>query len=113
MHQKRIKEKAEEFGLVTTTYNCEVKVFENSEGNFTSRAVKSLRAVEDIKDRAVKRNPSIRRKQANVGYETPAPQKNEEVLKSLLKRIRESPDEAGSLAVLKHFRLDTGQTETD
>ena len=113
VHQKQIKEKAEEFGLVTTTLNCEVKVFENSQGKFTSRAVKTLRAVEDIKDIAVKRNNSTKRKQFNMGYETPAPQTQEDVLKSLLKRIRESPDDADSLAVLKHFRFDSGQLVAD
>ena len=54
VHQKQIKEKVEEFGLVTTTFNCEVKVFENSHRKLTSRAVKNLCAVEDINDIAVK-----------------------------------------------------------
>ena len=113
MHQKQIKEKAEEFGLVTTTLNCEVKVSENSQGKFTSRAVKILRAVKDIKDIAVKRNSSTKRKLFNIGYETPAPQTKEDVLKSLLKRIRESPDDADSLAALKHFRFHSGQLAAD
>ena len=107
MHQKQITEKAEEFGLVTTTLNCEVKVFEISQGKCVSRAVKTFRAVEDIKDIAVKRNNSTKRKPFNMGYERPTPQTKEDVLKSRLKRIRESPYDEDSLAVLKHFRFDS------
>ena len=44
-----------------------------------------------------------------MGYETPAPQTKEDVLKSLLKWIRDSPDDADSLAVLKHFQFDSVQ----
>ena len=113
MQQKQRKEKAEEFGLVTTTFNCEVKVFENSQGKFTSRAVKTLRAVEDIKDIAVKRNNSTKLKPFNMDYETPTPQTKQDVSKSFLKRIRESPDDEGSLAGLKHFRFDSGELVAD
>ena len=55
-HQKAIKEKAESEGLITTTYNCNVKVFtKTNEGHFRSIPINSLKAVEDIKDRAVKK----------------------------------------------------------
>ena len=113
VHQKQIKEKADEIGLVTTTFDCDVEVFENSQGIFESRAVNTLRAVEDIKDIAVKRNNSTKRKTFFMGYETPAPQTKENVLKSLLKRIRESPDDVDSSAVLKHFRFDSEQLVAD
>ena len=55
LHQRLIKEKTEEYDLITTTQNCEVKKFTNTDGKFTSKAVKSIRAIEDIKNVAVKR----------------------------------------------------------
>ena len=55
LHQRLIKQKAEEYDLITTTQNCEVKVFTNTDGKFTSEAVKSFSAIEDIKNVAVKR----------------------------------------------------------
>ena len=55
-HQKAIKEKAESERLITTTYNCNVKVFtKTNESYFRSISLNLLRAVRDIKDRAVKK----------------------------------------------------------
>ena len=39
--------------------------------------------------------------------------KNDDALKSVLKRIRESPNEAESLALLKQIRMDTEQLEDE
>ena len=56
VHQKAIKEKAEREGLITTTYNCNVKVFtKTTEGHSRSIPINSLKAAGDIKDRAVKK----------------------------------------------------------
>ena len=109
LHQRLIKEKAEEYDLITTTQNCEVKVFTNTDGKFTSKAVKSIRAIEDIKNVAVKR-ASKKRKPHTPS--TPIV-KNDDALKSVLKRIRESPNEAQSLALLKQIRMDTEQLEDE
>ena len=106
VHQRQTKDKAEELGLVTTTFNCEVKVLENSQRIFTSDTVKTIRAVEDIKDIAVKRKKNTKRKPFNMGYETQAIQTKENVLKSVFKRLSESPDDADFLVATKHFPFD-------
>ena len=55
-HQKAFKEKAESENLTTTTYNCNVKVLKKTnEGHFRSIPLISLGAVENITERAVKK----------------------------------------------------------
>ena len=45
-HQKAIKEKAESEGLITTTYNCNVNVFtETNEGHFRNIPISSVKAL--------------------------------------------------------------------
>ena len=47
--QRSIKQRADDLGLITTTQNCNVKVFMKNEDNtFMSVVVKSVQAVEDI-----------------------------------------------------------------
>ena len=50
-----MKEIAEENDLKTTTQNCEVKVFTNTVGKLTTKAVKSLCAIEDMKNVAAEK----------------------------------------------------------
>ena len=112
--QRSIKQKADDFGLITTTQNCNVKVFMKNEDNtFKSVVVKSVQAVEDIKHCAVKKKQLEPAKSATV-FSTPAPKKSgmELQLKSALKRIRSSPDAEG-MATLKALCLGTVQPEID
>ena len=54
--QREIKKEADQLGLITTTMNCDVKVFKKSDDNkFMPIVVNSLKAVHDIKNTAVKR----------------------------------------------------------
>ena len=81
--QRPIKENAEEYSLRTTTFNCEEKVFTNTDGKFIRRTMKNIRAVEDVKNDAVKRAAKQRKPH------TPSTSifNNEDTLKSILKRF--------------------------
>ena len=51
---------AEQEGLITTTQNCNVKVFQtNAEGQFRSVVVNTIKAMNDIKEKAVKKQPKV------------------------------------------------------
>ena len=84
-------------------------MFTNTDGKFTSKSVKSIRAIEDIKNVAVKCASKKRKSQTPS---TPIV-KNDDALKSVLNRIRESPNEAESLALLKQIRMGTEQLEDE
>ena len=104
--QREIKNKAEEEGLITTTYNCQVKAFTRSfDGRHKSVKLNSVKAVHDIKDIAVKKVKPSQKQHEKIAM-TPEPSKLvENQMKSLLKRIRSSPDEEG-LQSLKNFCRD-------
>ena len=53
--KREIKSKAEEEGLITTTYNCQVKAFTRSfDGRYKSDKLNSWKAVYGFQDVAVK-----------------------------------------------------------
>ena len=83
--------RADEAGLITSTYNCQVKTFtKTADGKFKSIKLNSLRAIRDIQDVAIKKSrPPSKTKNIATG----TPKVNESHLKSILKRIRSSPDE--------------------
>ena len=104
--QKSIKQKADDLGVTITIQNCNVKVFLKKEDNtFKSVVVKSVQAVEDIKQCAVKKKQLEPAKSTTV-FSTPVTTKSgmELQLKIALKRIRSSPD-AEEMATLKTIRL--------
>ena len=97
-----IREKAESKDLITTTYNCNVEVFtKTNEGHFRSIPLNSLRAVEGIKDRAVKKRYS-KSSESAIQKTTMLARKTYD-LKSLGKRLLESPSDEESGRILKFF----------
>ena len=94
--QPEFKNKAEEEGMITTTYSCQVKTFTRSfDGRYKSVKLNSVKALHDIKDIAVKKVKPFQKQHEKVAM-TPEPSKLvENQMKSLLKRIRSSPDEEG------------------
>ena len=98
--QNELKMYAEQEGLITTTQNCNIKLFQtNAEGQFRSVIVNSKTAIYDIKEKAVKKKPKVM--QSSVQTPRVIGNVNEEILKSALKRIRESPADE-SMANLKN-----------
>ena len=94
--QKELKDHADELDLITTTNNCNVKVFtKNADGIFKSVEVKSKRSIDDIKEVALKKNKPMPQK-------TPKP--DAQLLKKVAKRIRESPGDG--VSELKQFCSD-------
>ena len=94
--QKELKDHADELDLITTTNDCNVKVFtKNADGIFKSVEVRSKRAIDDIKEVALKKNKPMPQK-------TPKP--DAQLLKKVAKRIRESPGDG--VSELKQFCLD-------
>ena len=83
----------------------------NADNTFKSVVVKSVQAVEYVKNCAVKKKPLEPAKSTTV-FSTPAPTKSsmETQLKSALKRIRSSPDAEG-MATLKALCLGNKATE--
>ena len=111
-HQKAIKEKAESEGLITTTYNCNVKVFtKTNEGHFRSIPINSLKAVEDIKDRAVKKQRYSKSTESAI-QKTPMLAPKMYDFKSLGKRLLESPSDEESGRILKSFCIAATPTTT-
>lgn len=102
-HQKAIKEKAESEGLITSTFNCNVKVFtKTNEGHFRSIPVNSLKAVEDIKNKAVKKQRFSKSSESAI-QKTPMMAPKRYDFKSLGKRLLESPSDEESGRILKSF----------
>ena len=63
-HDKAIRDHANEAGLITTSTNCRIKVFvKDQNGYMRSVPVLSHKAVDDIKERAVKKE----QRKVNVG----------------------------------------------
>ena len=105
--QNELKMYAEQEGLITTTQNCNIKLFQtNAEGQFRSVVVNSKTAIDDIKEKAVKKKPKVM--QSSVKTPRVIGNVNEDILKSALKRIRELPADE-SMAVLKNICLDSLQ----
>ena len=58
--QNELKTYAEQESLITTTQKCNVKVFQtNAEGQFRSVVVNSKKAIDDIKEKAVKKKSKV------------------------------------------------------
>ena len=73
--QRSIKKKADDLGLITTTQNCNVKVFLKKNNTFNSVVVKSVQAVKNIKHCAVKKKQLKLAKSTTV-FSIPAPTKS-------------------------------------
>ena len=63
-HDLAIQKRANELDLVTTTYNCRVKLFLKTENGRVTQPVDSVKAVENLESRAIKKI-SYQRNQAN------------------------------------------------
>ena len=64
-HDLAIQKRANELDLVTTTYNCRVKLFLKTENGRVTQPVDSVKAVEDLESRAIKIISPNQRNQAN------------------------------------------------
>ena len=64
-HDLAIQKRANELDLVTTTYNCRVKLFLKTENGRLTKPVDSVKAVEDLESRAIKKISPYQRNQAN------------------------------------------------
>ena len=64
-HYLAIQKRANELDLVTTTYNCRVKLFLKAENGRLTQPVDSVNAVEDLESRAIKKTSPYQRNQAN------------------------------------------------
>ena len=60
-----IQKRANELDLVTTTYNCRIKLFLKTENGRLTQPVDSVKAVEDLESRAIKKISPYQRNQAN------------------------------------------------
>ena len=101
--QKEIKEKAEELGLVTSTHNCNVKVFlKTDENTFNSVVVKSTKAVQDIQSNADKKRSKTKKIQ-NAPFQTTKTTMTDNCIRSELKRVRSLPDDAEGFNTLETF----------
>ena len=72
--QLLIKKYAKDKGLITITYNCDVKLFlKNSSGATFSQKVTSIKMVDDLTHKALKkqRNPTVKRKVPDSTPENP------------------------------------------
>ena len=100
---KKIKEKAEELGFVTSTHNCNVETFlKTDETTSKSVVVKSTKAVQNIQPNAVKNRPKTT-KVLNAPFQTPKTTMTDNCFRSVLKRIRSPPDDAEGFNTLKVF----------
>ena len=100
-------------GLVTSTQNCNVEVYlKTDEKTFKSVVVKSTKAGQDIQPNAVKKRPKTT-KVLNAPFQTPKTTMTDNCIRSVLKRIRSSPDDAEGFNTLKAFckgdQRDSGQ----
>ena len=64
-HDLAIQKRANELDLVTTTYNCRVKLFLKTENGRVTQPVDSVKAVEYLESRAIKKISPNQRNQAN------------------------------------------------
>ena len=64
-HDLAIQKRANELDLVTTTYNCRVKLFLKTENGRLTQTVDSVKAVEELDSRAMKKISPYQRYQAN------------------------------------------------
>ena len=109
--QKELKEHAESMDIVTTTNNCNIKVFtKTTDGSFKSVTVNTKKAINDIKSEAVVKQRASSGKMYNKPADPKTPERDKDIddnnlLKRVAKRIRESPGDG--VAVLKQFCLDT------
>ena len=115
--QKEILDHALKENLITSTINCQIKVFrKDEEGKFKSVLVKSKKAVDDIKQVAVKKIPRQQPITTNASGKTPLPEssvqtpnaaikRSEKDYHTVLKRLRESPGDG--VNVLKSFCMDS------
>ena len=94
------------------SYNCNVKVFTKpNERHFRSIPINSLEAVEDIKDRAVKKYCYSKSSESAI-QKTPRLAPKMYDFKSLGKRLLESPSDAESGRILKSFCIAETPTTT-
>ena len=106
--QKEIQAHADSLGLITTTYNCDVKVFKKDDnGFFKTVTVNSIKAVDDIQKCAILR---MKRKQKNPADDKP-PKTPHQSSSSNPKRVRESPGDFG--AEEKSLRLTEASPKTN
>ena len=102
-NQLAIKKYADEKGLVTTSLNCNIKVFTKNGDKFQPVIVNSLRAVDDIQPTAVRRatNKQTQPKPSYGG--TPKPDSQ---LAQNGKRMRSSPGENNNVIKTARIRDD-------
>ena len=101
--QKAIRKKAESEGLITTTYHCNVKVFtKTNKGQFRSIQISSLKAVEDIKHRAVKKQRYSKSSESAI-QKTPMSAPKTDDYRSLGKGLLESLSDEESGRILNSF----------
>ena len=72
-HNLAIQERANELDLVTTTYNCRVKEFLETENGRLTQPVDSVKADEDLESRVIKKISPYQRNQANNSNRNHAP----------------------------------------
>lgn len=108
--QRAIKKEAEELGLITTTLNCDVKVFKkNHDDKFQPIVVNSFKALHDIKNIAVRRHKPGVKHQPGANY-TPGPSKNSE---SSNKRPRSSPGDGNAGKIVCFENAATAQKDSE
>ena len=104
-----LKQYADDLGLVNTSQNCQVKMFKmDDRGIYKSFPVSSKKAIDDMKHLATKKSDKFQSKTGKStenysvsDYErntTPIRANNiqrEENIKSILKRLRDSPEQEG------------------
>ena len=104
-----LKQYADDLGLVNTSQNCQVKMFKmENRGIYKSFPVSSKKAIDDMKHLATKKSDKFQSKTGKStenysvsDYErntTPIRANNiqrEENIKSILKRLRDSPEQEG------------------
>ena len=84
--QKEILDHALKENLITSTINCQIKVFrKDEEGKFKSVLVKS-KAVDDIKQVAVKKVPRQQPITTNASGKTPLPESSVQTPNAAIKR---------------------------
>ena len=104
-NDRDIKKYADSLGLITTTSNCQVKVYQKTEeGKFFTVNVNSTKAVDDICVRAVKRHTkkdvvenSCTTDQIHI------PKDTDGEIRNLLKRLRDSPEERAGVELLTDY----------
>ena len=118
--QKEIKDYADEQGLITTTNNCDVKLFyKKDDGRFRSVVVNSVRAVQDHKTKAVHKVINNSKNVCERGLAEFTEIDVNDVMSTLsnvnalLKRFQNLPDEKEGMELIKKFCKDHKLLETE